>query len=122
MVLFLGICCLVIILITAALNASVVRMAQHRTTLFPGSKLPKWWPSQKHLGIITVVFNWIMTITSIANCISLIVINHASYIISYGIGGVICWLVGSVLGIWLTSAAIKTIGKKHGINVMRECL
>ena len=124
MEIFFGVLCLVVIFVAAALNSARLRIAQHRDTLFPNfdDKLPKWWPSQKHLSITSVIFNWIMLITVIANCIWLIVISHTNYIITFAVGGLICWVVGRFAGMALTSAVIKVRGKKNGINVIRECL
>lgn len=120
-----GILSLIIVLVTAALNAAEVRVAQHRTTLYPGTsddKLPKWWPSQKHLNIIIVIFNWIMVVASLTNIIWLIATNNMSYILNFAAFGLVCWIVGNVLGVVITSAIITTRGKKNGINVIRECL
>ena len=120
-----GVLFLVVVLVTAALNGAEGRVVQHRTTLFPCSsdnELPKWWPSQKHLNIITVIFNWIMVIMALANCIWLISIGQVSHVLSLGIGGFICWIIGRFTGMRLASAVITTRGKKDGINVIRECL
>ena len=114
--------CLFIILSTGTLNSSTVRVAQHRTTLFHDDNLPKWWPSQKRLSIATVVFNWLMIIATLGNCVWLIVISHPDYIISFAIAGFICWIVGRFLGLEITSALIRARSKKDGIEVIHECL
>ena len=125
MEIFFGILCLVVVLATAALNGAERRIAQHRTTLFQradNDSLPKWWPSQKHLNITTIVFNWIMVISALTNCILLISIGHAKYVLNLPVCGLICWIAGTFIGLKLASAVITTRGKKNGINVLRECL
>ena len=122
--LVIGICCLVIALVAAALNGARIRIAQHRTTMYPNIKdaLPKWWPSQKHLAYAAISFNWLSLLVTIANCILVITVNHPRYLISYFIAVFICIIVGKFTGIAIASATIKASAKKHGVEFIRECL
>ena len=122
--LIIGICCLVIALVAAALNGARIRVAQHRTTMYPNDKdvLPKWWPSQKHLAYAAIAFNWLSLLATIANCVLIIIANHPLYLISYFIAVFICIIIGKFIGICIASATIKAGAKKHGVEFIRECL
>ena len=124
MYLIIGISALVITLVAAALNGARIRVAQHRTTMYPNEKdvLPKWWPSQKHLGYAAMAFCWLALLATITNCVVLIVAKHPLYLISYFIAAVFIWLIGNFTGISIASATIKASAKKHGVEFIRECL